>query len=389
MADVATGLAVLSVVAWVVLIFFRHGFWRADQRLDPEPSAPADWPSVIALVPARNEADHIGSCLTALGAQDYPGAFRILVINDSSTDETGEIARHCAGMPDLRHPIEVIDAPDLEAGWAGKLWALHNGMQHLESQGARPVFFWLSDADVVHDPATLSRLAAKAEADDFALVSLMVRLACASFWERLLVPAFVFFFQMLYPFPAVNDRTCPMAGAAGGCILVRRDSLNRAGGIASIKDRLIDDCALAARIKATGAAIWVGLAMQSHSLRRYDRLAEFWRMVSRSAFVQLKYSAVLLAVSVVGMIVTFICLPLIILSFPWHASVLAAMVGVMSWTLMCFAYIPTVRHHELKIWRSVTLPLASALYMAMTLHSALRHWLGLGQSWKNRAYRPK
>ena len=389
MAGFVTTLAALSAVSWIVLLFFRHGFWRADQRLAGEQHGPARWPDVTALVPARNEQEHIEACLTGLGGQDYPGAFQVLVINDSSTDDTASIARRCAARPDLGHPVDVIDAPDLKAGWAGKLWALDHGTRHIAALGARPEFFWLSDADVVHDPAALRRLVAKAEADGLAMVSLMVRLACASFWERLLVPAFVFFFQMLYPFPAINDPSSPAAGAAGGCILLRRSVLERAGGISAIKDQLIDDCALAARIKNTGAAIWVGLATESHSLRRYDRLPEFWWMVVRSAFVQLGYSSLLLVVSVLGMIITFICAPLIIVSFPLHNSAEAALLGVISWTLMCISYIPTVRYHMLETPRCMTLPAASALYMIMTVHSAVRHWRGLGQNWKNRAYRPK
>jgi len=389
MAGFATALAALSVVSWVVLLFFRHGFWRADQMLGGDLPEPSDWPSVTALVPARNEQEHIQACLAGLAGQDYPGSFQVLVIDDSSSDDTAPIARHYAARSDLGHAVDVIDAPDLQAGWAGKLWALNHGTKHLAAQGTGPEFLWLSDADVVHDPATLRRLVAKAETGGLAMVSLMVRLACASFWERLLVPAFVFFFQMLYPFPAINDPGSRAAGAAGGCILLRRSALERAGGIFAIKDQLIDDCALAARIKGTGAAIWVGLATESHSLRRYDTLAEFWWMVVRSAFVQLGYSTLLLVASVLGMAITFICAPLIVLSFPLHNSEGAAFLGVISWTLMCISYIPTVRYHMVGTVRCVTLPAAAALYMIMTVHSAVRHWRGLGQNWKNRAYRPK
>ena len=389
MADVATVLAALSVLAWVVLLVFRSGFWRADQRLETGLPGPTSWPSVVALVPARNEAEHIEACLAALAGQDYSGSFSVLIINDSSTDDTARIARRIAGTPDLRHTVEVIDAPELEDGWAGKLWALNHGTTHLAARANTPDFLWLTDADVIHDEATLRELVAKAEDQGLAMVSLMVRLACASFWERLLVPAFVFFFQMLYPFPAINDPSSPAAGAAGGCILLRRDALERVGGISSIRDRLIDDCALAALIKSSGAAVWVGLATESHSLRRYDRLGEFWHMVARSAYVQLGYSTVLLVLSVLGMAIAFICVPLIILAFPWHKSGTAVVFSVISWTLMCFTYIPTVRYHRLETWRCVTLPSASALYMMMTVHSALRHWCGLGQNWKNRAYRPK
>ncbi|MGI9413872.1 MAG: glycosyltransferase [Hyphomicrobiales bacterium] len=389
MPDLATVVAAVSVIAWIVLLGFRRGFWRADQRLETGLAEPRHWPQVAALVPARNEAEHIEACLAALGGQDYPGGFAVLVVNDASTDETADIARRAARNPDIGRAVEVVDAPPLEAGWAGKLWALDHGIDHLKQRAVAPDYLWLSDADVVHEPATLRRLVAKAEAQDLALVSLMVRLACRSFWERLLVPAFVFFFQMLYPFPAINDRNSSMAGAAGGCMLLRWCVLDRTGGIAAIKDQLIDDCALGARIKQSGNGIWIGLGDESHSLRRYAELARFWQMVARSAFVQLRFSTILLIVSILGMAVTFVFAPLILLAVPWHGSVLAAVLAAISWTLMCVAYIPTVRYYGLEAWRSLTLPVASVLYMMMTLHSGIRHWCGLGQSWKNRAYRPK
>ena len=221
MDNLLIALASASLAAWGMLLLFRHGFWRADQRLDDEPTAPARWPDVVALVPARNEETSVAHCLGALAEQDYPGGFSVILINDGSTDKTAEAARQAAGKTiEHEHRIKVIDAPPLETGWAGKLWALQHGIDHVASSSPAADYFWFTDADIVNDPDTLRRLVAKAETEDLAMVSLMVRLACTSLWERLLVPAFIFFFQMLYPFRAINDRSQSVAGAAGGCVLV-------------------------------------------------------------------------------------------------------------------------------------------------------------------------
>ena len=251
---------------------------------------------------------------------------------------------------------------------------------------------WLNfsqDADVIHPPDTLGRLVAKAENDDLALVSLMVRLPCESFWERLLVPAFIFFFQMLYPFRAINDRSNIIAGAAGGCILLKSRSLEEAGGLAAMKDHLIDDCALARIVKQNGNGIWLGLAEGSRSLRRYMELSEFWHMVARSAFVQLRHSTGLLAASLCGMVITFVAPPLIVVGYPLHGDTPAAGLAAAVWVAIIVAYRPCLRYHGLNPAYGIALPLASLLYLGMTVHSAVRHWVGMGPDWKNRSYAPK
>jgi len=275
-------IALFGLAAWVYLLLFHRRFWRADQRLSQHPASLTAWPSVVAVVPARNEAETIGAVTAALLAQDYAGAFRVIVVDDASTDGTAHIARAQAGA----RTLDVIAAPPLPAGWTGKLAALDTGVRQV---GESVDYLWFTDADIVHPPQTLARLVSKAVEGRRDLVSLMVRLRCKSFWERRLIPAFIFFFQMLYPFPAANDDRSKTAAAAGGCVLLRREVLARAGGLAAIRGRIIDDCALAALIKAVGGGLWIGLAdanpvTASTSLRRADGLAPLWAMVRRTAY---------------------------------------------------------------------------------------------------------
>lgn len=390
MDDILIALGCASLVTWGVLLLFRHGFWRMDQKLSGNVPDPDHWPDVIALVPARNEEASVAQCLSALARQDYPGRFCTIVINDGSTDKTADVAGLAArDTADHDHRVKVIDAPPLQPGWAGKLWALQCGIDHVASGSLAADYFWFTDADIVHEPDTLRRLVAKAAAEDLAMVSLMVRLACKSPWERLLVPAFIFFFQMLYPFRAVNDPSQATAGAAGGCILLRRRALEHAGGLLAMKNRLIDDCALGALIKADGHRIWLGLADRSYSLRRYTELADFWQMVARSAFVQLKHSTCLLVGSIAGMIVTFIIAPLIVATYLLHGEPTAATIAAISWILMSLAYVPAMRYHGLASLNALLLAPAAGLYIVMTIDSARRHWTGRGANWKNRAYQSK
>lgn len=381
-------LSAAALAGWIVLICFRRRFWTMDQRLPPAPDRMDHWPSVTALVPARNEEDTIEACLGALAAQDYAGRFRAVVINDSSTDRTHAVAMQAAKASEGVN-IEVVNAPPLEAGWAGKLWALNFGVDQVNSAESPPDFFWLTDADVVHAPDTLRRLTAHAQSGDRALVSVMVKLTCTGFWERLLVPAFIFFFQMLYPFRAVNDGQSRTAGAAGGCVLLRRDALEDAGGLGAVKGALIDDCALARLIKDRRYDIWLGLGDRSSSLRPYSGLAEFWRMVTRSAFVQLRFSYTLLAASMFGMAIAFLTAPIVTISFFLHENIWALSISGLSWMMMSLAYVPCLRYHGLSVFRAPFLPVAALLYMLMTLQSAARHLTGAGANWKNRAYVPK
>lgn len=390
MDSLLVSLACASLVAWAVLLTFRHGFWRCDQRLKVCRNKPEHWPSVVALVPARNEEATVAQCLGALAGQDYPGPFSIVLINDASTDRTAEIAHRVSGNRAIGgHSVGVLDAEPLVPGWAGKLWALQHGVDHALKDAPAAKYYWFTDADIVHAPDTLRRLVAKAESEDLAMVSLMARLPCASPWERLLVPAFIFFFQMLYPFRAINSPAHRLAGAAGGCILLSARALEEAGGLKALKDRLIDDCALGALIKRSGHNIWLGLADSSRSLRGYPALGEFWRMVARSAFVQLKHSGWLLIGSVAGMVVAFLSAPAIVVTYPFHENPVAACICAVSWASMSVAYMPTVRYQGLPAMYSLLLTPAAFLYILMTIDSARCHWMGRGPHWKDRAYELK
>ncbi len=386
-----TTLACVSLAIWLYLVALRGGFWRADRRLDEDLAAPPAWPAVVALVPARDEAEVIGRSVAALLAQDYPGRFRIVLVDDDSRDGTAEIALHTAEIAGATERLSVVAARPLPAGWSGKLWALSEGLAQAEAP-----YLWLSDADIEHGPATLRRLVAKAEDRRLDLVSLMVALSCRGFWERLLIPPFIYFFQMLYPFAWVNDPRKGTAAAAGGCMLLRRDALARAGGFAAIKGELIDDCALARRIKDLAATkaeraegdgargLWLGLTATSRSIRPYRGLGEIRRMVVRSAYTQLRHSPLLLLGTLVGLALTFLAPPLIGLSVELHGGKAAAILGFSTWSLMALSAVPTYRLYRQPVWLAAFLPLAAAFYAAMTLESALRHWRGAGGAWKGR-----
>jgi len=378
----------LALAAWLYLLLLHGRFWLADQRLPATATAPAHWPGVVALVPARDEADVIGAAVERLLAQHYDGEFRVVVIDDESRDGTGDATRSAAGRNPQAARLTVLRAPPREAGWVGKLWALESGRRWATAEGIAPAYWWLTDADIGHAPDTLARLVAKAEGERRALVSLMVRLWCQSAWERLLIPAFVFFFQKLYPFPRANDDHDRLAAAAGGCMLLRADSLAAAGGLAAIKGALIDDCSLAACLKpqalAEGRGIWVGLAERSHSLRPYRGLGEIWRMVARSAYTQLRHSPLLLLGTLLGMLLLYLVPPLLALTWPWHGDPVAALAALAAWLAMALAEAPTLRLYGLSPLRGLLLPLAGLLYSAMTFDSARRHWQGRGGLWKGR-----
>ncbi len=377
-----TLVAAASLAIWVYLVFAHSGFWRADQRLPREWTRARAWPSVIAIVPARNEAVTIEACVRALDAQAYEGVFRIVLVDDGSTDGTADLARRSARAERLT----VISAPPLAAGWSGKLWAMQAGLAHVASRGWAPDYFWFTDADIVHPPETLARLASWSQDQHRDLVSLMVKLHCAREWERLLIPAFVYFFQMLYPFRAANDDSSRIAAAAGGCILLRRESLDAAGGLAPIRGEIIDDCALARIVKQTGGRLWIGLSDGSASLREATGLAPLWAMVQRTAFTQLKYSELLLAGTLLGLAIIFLFPVFTVVTWPWHGRTAVGLAGLIAYVLMTASYIPTVRDYGLAAWRALLLPLAAALYCAMTVSSALAHWRRRGGAWKGRTY---
>ena len=393
-----TAAAGLSLGIWIYLILLRGGFWRADARLEaarwpppegsPPEGSPCEWPPVAALVPARNEAPVIGAAVASLLAQDYPGDLRVIVIDDGSDDDTAAEARAAAARAGAAERLSVVAARPPEPGWTGKPWALSEGLARAADLDPPPRFLWLSDADIAHGTATLGRLVAKAEREKLDLVSLMVALSCEGWWERLLIPAFVFFFQKLYPFAWVADKGRSTAAAAGGCVLLNAEALAAIGGFAAIGDALIDDCALAARIKAAargrGRGIWLGLAEDSRALRPYGGLAPVWDMVARSAYSQVRRSPLLLAGTLLGMTLTYLVPPLAVLSLPLHGQGAAAAPGLAAWALSAVAISPTLRLYRQPLWLAPLLPLAALLYTAMTVDSAWRHWRGRGGAWKGR-----
>ena len=380
-----TALASVALAACLVNLFLRHGFWYAAPRLLGEGPPLDAWPAVVAVVPARNEADVIGPALASLLRQDYPGRFSVVVVDDRSEDLTAARARAAAAELALGERLELVEGTPLPAGWSGKMWAVEQGVGAAERRG-QAAYLLLTDADIVHHPATLRQLVAKAGREELDLVSLMALLRAESFWERLLIPAFVFFFQMLYPFPEVNRRETRLAAAAGGCMLVRKSALARAGGIAAIRGAIIDDVALARRIKGSGGAIWLGLTEQVLSIRPYDTLVSLWRMVARSAYTQLDYSPLLLLLAVLGMAAVFLVPPVVLVLGVALGHHLAAGLALLAWLGLAVMYAPTLKLYREPRWRALLLPAAAALYMAMTVDSARRHWRGSGGAWKGRSY---
>jgi hopene-associated glycosyltransferase HpnB len=368
--------ASVALAVWLYLLLARGGFWRCRERDADVPAKLAAWPRVAAVVPARNEADHIADSVGSLLAQDYGGAWTVIVVDDDSADGTAEVARRGAGG-DAR--LRVVNSRGLPAGWTGKLWALKQGIDAAMAMPEPPDYLLLTDADIVHAPDSLSRLVARAESKHLVLTSLMVKLRCESFAERAGIPAFVFFFQMLYPFAWVNRPTSVVAAAAGGCMLVRADVLRKAGGIEVIRGALIDDCALAKALKAHGP-IWLGLTERVHSVRPYPALADIRRMVVRSAYAQLHYSSLLLMGTVAGMVVTYLVPPFAAI----FGSGIVRMVGLATWALMALTFQPTLRFYRLSPLWGVALPAIALQYTLYTLDSAYQYVRGRGGTWKGR-----
>ena len=340
--------------------------------------APEDYPKVCVIIPARNEAEVLPRTLRSLVEQDYPGTATILLIDDNSTDDTNAIAQSFAD-------VTVIPGEPLPPGWTGKLWAMEQGVRY--SQMQQPDYYLFTDADIQHPASNIMQLVQKAEAEDLELVSLMVKLNCTSLWEELLVPAFIFFFQKLYPFPWVNNPQKTMAAAAGGCILICHEALTRIGGLDRLRHALIDDCTLAEAVKSTGnGRIWLGLSQSTISLRSYTTLQPIWDMVARTAFTQLNYSPLLLLGTLLGMTLVYLMAPLSIAWGSLRGEPAIAIVGVLTWGLMAIAYAPTLKLYGQPIWKGLGLPAIATLYSLMTLDSARRHWQGKGGQWKGRSY---
>ncbi len=378
--DWGFSLALLAFLIWIALLGLRGNFWRADQCLgEPDPERNV-WPEIVAVIPARNEAKTINSTLTPLLQQDYGGRVSVIVVDDNSDDGT-------AGAAGKAVNLTVIKGQPLAPGWSGKLWAVKQGLNEAGRAHPDAPFVLLTDADITHDAQSLKRLVAKAEAENLDLVSLMVLLRCESFWEKLLIPAFVFFFQKLFPFAWVNDPAKSTAAAAGGCMLVRRDALKAAGGIDAIQGRLIDDCALAGMIKNNGR-IWLGLTDKVQSRRCYERLSEIWHMVSRTAFEQLNNSFLNLVGAVLGMVVIYLVPPLAAMTLLGGSPEVVVIGLVTWWGLMQWAFGPTLRLYQLSPMWGVLLPVSALFYTLMTIASAVKYWRGRGGAWKGRHYGP-
>ncbi|WP_026735138.1 glycosyltransferase [Fischerella sp. PCC 9605] len=387
MAAIELGLVLLSLVIWIGLLTLRGQFWRTDQQLEVVETQIEKLPSVCAVIPARNEADLLPKTLRSLLCQDYPGWFNIFVVDDHSIDKTAEVAKQTAQSLNKDKLLHIITAEPLPPGWSGKLWAMEQGVNKA-IEILEPDYFLLTDADIEHDVANLHQLVAKAEQENLDLVSVMVRLRCESFWEKFLIPAFVFFFQKLYPFRWVNDPNKSTAAAAGGCILIRTAALKRIGGIQVIRQALIDDCALAHAVKSSSnGCIWLGLSSATHSLRPYPSLTTIWDMVARTAFTQLNYSPLLLLGTVVGMTLIYMVPPLGLILGGLMGNGLVAVTGLSAWLLMALAYLPMIRFYKCSFWLAFCLPAVAFLYTLMTLDSALRYWQGRGGAWKGRVYK--
>jgi hopene-associated glycosyltransferase HpnB len=365
-----------GLVAWIYLLVGRGVFWLARER-DGGEGTLVVWPSVTAIVPARDEAANIAQSIRSLLEQDYPGAFRIVLVDDQSGDGTADIARAL----DAQGRLTVLSGAALPEGWTGKIWAVKQGITH--AAAGSPDYLWLTDADIVHTPDNLRALVSRAASNDLVLVSLMAKLRCEDFAERFLIPPFVFFFAMLYPFGWVNRKDNPLAAAAGGCMLVNREALERAGGIESVRHEIIDDCALARRMKKIGG-IWLGLTERAASIRRYPRISDVGRMISRSAYAELRYSPLRLVGTLIGMAFVFAAPAAIALLSTDLVGAEAGLIAATAWIAMVIALQPMLHFYRRSAFWGFALPLAGAIYAAFTLNSAIQYWRGHGGLWKGR-----
>ena len=377
-------IALLPVAVWGYLLFGRGWFWLCRERDDSATARKLDaWPSVMAIIPARDEADTIARCVGSLLAQDYPGPFSVVVVDDQSTDGTAAAARAAASKAQAAGRLTIISGNGPPPGWTGKLAAMRRGLAEVEAGAAGPEFILFTDADIAYAPHVLSRLVAVARGNDTVLTSLMVKLRCESAAERWLAPAFVFFFQMLYPFAWVNDPRRATAAAAGGSMLVKREALHAAGGLEAVRGALIDDCALAGRMKRQGP-IWLGLTEEVDSLRGYATLGDFRRMVARSAFAELRYSPLRLAGAIGGMALVYLAPPL----FALFARGWPQAAGLLAWAMMALMFAPILRLYRRPLIGGLALPAIAAAYVAFTLDSACQYWQGRGGYWKGRVQAP-
>lgn len=371
-----------SLTAWLWLLLGQGFFWRTDVRLPPRRD-PDDWPYVCVVVPARDEAAVLPESLPSLLAQDYPGRAEVLLVDDGSSDGTGDLAhdlsRRFGGLP-----LTVSSPGEPPAGWTGKLWAVRHGMELAHARG--PEFLLLTDADIAHRPDSLRALVAAARTGGFHLVSQMARLRAESVWERLVVPAFVYFFAQLYPFRWIGVRGARTAAAAGGCVLLSAAAAGRARIPDAIRQSVIDDVALARAVKRSGGHIWLGLAERVDSVRPYPGLRDLWHMVARSAYAQLRHSPPLLLGTVLGLALVYLVPPVALLTGVATGDTATALLGGVAWLVMAATYLPMLRHYGQPVGLAPLLPFTAFLYLLMTVDSAVRHHRGVGAAWKGRTY---
>lgn len=372
---------ILSLLIWGYLLFARGQFWRVQagypQKTSPRPAR------IAVIIPARNEADVIGRAVTSLLQASGTNTLHIFLVDDGSSDGTAQVAQDAAMAARRPEMLTTIAGQSLPPGWSGKLWAMQQGVAR--AREFQPEFFLFTDADVVHTPEGLATLVSIAEEGGYDLASFMVKLYCESPAEKFLVPAFVFFFFKLYPPNWVADSSHATAGAAGGCILIRPTALENAGGIEAIRNEVIDDCALAARVKRSGGRLWLGASSAMQSIRPYGGFAEIGSMISRTAFNQLRHSALLLAFAVAGMAVTYLLPPALV--FFSHGRIPIAL-GAVAWLLMALSFLPILRIYRLLPLWGLALPLIAVFYMGATIHSAYKYWSGRGGEWKGRVQDP-
>lgn len=372
---------VVALLIWGYLLFGRGDFWRMEippSLRDNNRSA-----RIAVIIPARDEAEFISQAVTSLLQQTGPHCVHLFLVDDASSDGTAQIAADAAASIRRARDLTIIESQPLPAGWSGKLWAVHQGVERAREY--QPDFFLFTDADIVHSPDNLSLLAALAESPKRDLVSFMVKLHCATFAEKLLIPAFVYFFFKLYPPRWTADPHRSTAGAAGGCLLVRPTALQAAGGVAAIRNQVIDDCALATRVKRTGARLWLGPSGNAHSIRPYRGFRGIGGMISRTAFNQLRHSALLLTAATLGMAATYLLPPALAL---FSHRLAPALLGVGAWTLMIVSFLPILRLYRLSPLWSLALPAIAVFYMGATIHSAWQYWAGRGGEWKGRVQDP-
>lgn len=371
-------LSTLALLIWLYLLLFRAGFWQMNHYLLPHRRSDR-FRSVAAIIPARNEADVIDQAITSLLAQDFSGSIHIFVVDDHSSDSTAQIARETAQRAGAAERLTTIQSPPLPQGWLGKVWAMQQGL--LAARTLNPDYVLFTDADIEHAPDNLARLVAQAESQERDLVSALVRLHCETPAEKLLVPAFVYFFFLLYPPGKTSNSHSRTAGAAGGCMLLRPSALEKAGGFESIRGEIIDDCSLAAQIKQSGGKLWLGISNETRSLRGYGSFSELRAMIARTAFKQLRHSVWLLAACLLGMLLIFI-LPIALLGSRNLAIQIEAAIAL---GFMLRTYVPAVQLYRLNIANVLTLPLAAVFYIYATVCSAVSYWRGTGGQWKGRA----